>query len=54
MKNGGIGVGSASIVLVFAVLCLTVFSLITLVVAGNDKVLVDAGAKLVTAYYEAD
>jgi len=54
MKKGGIGVGSASIVLVFAVLCLTVFSLITFVVAGNDKALVDAEARLVVGYYEAD
>ena len=54
MSNGGIGTGSASIVLVFAVLCLTVFSLITLVVAGNDKALVDAEADLVVGYYEAD
>jgi len=54
MKKGGIGVGSASIVLVFAVLCLTVFSLITFVVAGNDKALVDAEAGLVVGYYEAD
>jgi len=54
MKKGGIGVGSASIVLVFAVLCLTVFSLIAFVVAGNDKALVDAEARLVVGYYEAD
>jgi len=54
MKQGGIGVGSASIVLVFAVLCLTVFSLITFVVAGNDKSLVDTEAQLVVGYYEAD
>ena len=54
MKKGGIGVGSASIVLVFAVLCLTVFSLITFVVASNDKALVDTEARLVTGYYEAD
>jgi len=54
MNKGGIGVGSASIVLVFAVLCLTVFSLITYVVAANDKALVDAEASLVTGYYEAD
>jgi len=54
MKQGGIGVGSASIVLVFAVLCLSVFSLITFVVAGNDKALVDTEAGLVTGYYEAD
>jgi len=54
LGKSGIGVGSASIVLVFAVLCLTVFSLITYVVAGNDKALVDAKVGLVTGYYEAD
>jgi len=54
MGKSGIGVGSASIVLVFAVLCLTIFSLITYVVAGNDKALVDAKVGLVTGYYEAD
>ena len=54
MGKSGIGVGSASIVLVFAVLCLTVFSLITFVVAGNEKALIDARVDLVTGYYEAD
>jgi len=54
MGKSGIGVGSASIVLVFAVLCLTVFSLITFVVAGNEKRLVDAKADLVIGYYNAD
>jgi len=54
MNKGGIGVGSASIVLVFAVLCLTVFSLITYVVAANDKALVEAEAQLVAGYFEAD
>jgi len=54
MGKSGVGVGSASIVLVFAVLCLTVFSLITYVVAGNDKALVDAKVSLVAGYYEAD
>ena len=53
-NKGGIGVGSASIVLVFAVLSLTVFSLITYVVASNDKALVVAEAQLVTGFYEAD
>ena len=48
------GIGSASIVLVFAVLCLTVFSLISYLVAGNDKALVAAEAELVTGYYKAD
>jgi len=54
MGKSGIGVGSASIVLVFAVLCLTIFSLITFVVAGNDKALTDAKVQLVSGYYEAD
>jgi len=53
-NKSGIGVGSASIVLVFAVLCLTIFSLITFVVAGNEKRLVDAKVELVTGYYDAD
>ena len=54
MGKGGVGVGSASIVLVFAVLCLTIFSLITLVVSNNDKALVDAQVQLVSGYYKAD
>lgn len=54
MNRGGMGVGSSSIMLIFAVLCLTVFSLISLSVAGNDKSLVDTEAGLVTEYYEAD
>lgn len=48
------GVGSASIMLIFAVLCLTVFSLISLSVAQSDKSLADTEAELVTQYYEAD
>ncbi|MCL2366006.1 MAG: hypothetical protein FWC75_03040 [Oscillospiraceae bacterium] len=54
MNKGGIGVGSASIILVFAVLCLTVFSLITYVVASNDKALVSSEARLVVGFFEAD
>ena len=54
MNRGGIGVGSASIVLVFAVLCLTIFSLISFLVTQNTKALVDAEARLVTGYYHAD
>ena len=54
MSKSGIGVGSASIVLMFAVLCLTIFSLITLVVANNERSIVNAKVGLVTGYYEAD
>ena len=48
------GVGSASIMLIFAVLCLTVFALISLSVAETDKTLVDTEAVLVSEYYAAD
>ncbi|MCL2548468.1 MAG: hypothetical protein FWE76_04800 [Symbiobacteriaceae bacterium] len=54
MSKGGIGVGTASIVLVFAVLCLTIFSLISLSAATGDMALVDAEVNLVCAYYNAD
>jgi len=54
MNSGGLGIGSASIILIFAVLCLTVFSLITFYVAENDKALVDAKAEAVVSFYEAD
>jgi len=53
-RGSGTGVGSASIVLIFAVLCLTVFSLIAFVVASNSKSITDSEAKLVIGYYEAD
>ena len=54
MNKGGIGVGSASLVLIFAVLCLTIFSLISFIVTQNTKALVDAEAEFVTGYYKAD
>lgn len=54
MNKGGIGFGSASIVLIFAVLCLTIFSLISYIVTQNSKALVDAEANLVIGYYKAD
>ena len=53
-KGGGMGGGSASIILIFAVLCLTVFTLIAFVVSGNEKALVDSEVMLVTDYYGAD
>jgi len=54
MSKGGIGIGSASIILVFAVLCLAIFSLISLSVANGDQALVAAETDMVEAYYEAD
>ena len=54
MKKGANGVGSASIVLIFAVLCLTIFALITFSVADRERVLVEREAELVIGYYRAD
>ena len=54
MKKGANGVGSASIVLIFAVLCLTIFALITFSVADRERVLIEREAELVIGYYRAD
>lgn len=54
MNKNGTGVGSASIILVFAVLCLTIFALITFSAAQNDMALARAEARLVESYYGAD
>lgn len=54
MNKNGMGVGSAMIVLVFAVLCLAIFALITFTSAQNDMALVQAEKDLVTSYYAAD
>lgn len=54
-KGGsGMGVGSASIVLVFAVLCLTVFAIISYTSALADHALVKTEIQLIQSYYEAD
>ena len=54
MNKSGIGIGSASVVLVFTVLCLTVFSLISYTTAANDKALTDVEARLVKSFYKVD
>lgn len=54
MNKGGIGVGSASILLVFAVLSLTIFSVITFQAALTDQSLTTVWEQAVTAYYQAD
>ena len=47
-------VGASSLLVIFAVLCLTVFALLSLSTVQADKRLSDAGAGAVSAYYEAD
>jgi hypothetical protein len=54
MSKKGTGIGSASIVLVFSVLCLTIFAIISYSSALTDRALVDVEARLVSRYYEAD
>jgi len=52
MSRGG--VGSASIVLIFAILCLTIFTVISFVPALIEQNLISAEVQLVEAYYVAD
>ena len=50
----GIGIGNASILLIFIVLTLTVFSVLTLVTAGNEAQTARKFADSSKAYYEAE
>ena len=54
MNRGVAGVGSASVVLMFTVLCMAIFALIAHTSAENDMALAQAEAELVIGYYEAD
>lgn len=47
-------VGGVSLLVAFAVLCLTVFALLALTTVQADNRLADASAKAVTDYYAAD
>lgn len=47
-------VGGSSLLVIFAVLCLTVFALLTLSTVQADRRLADAAAQAVTDYYAAD
>ena len=47
-------VGGGSLLVIFAVLCLTVFALLSLSTVQADGRLSDASTKAVTAYYAAD
>jgi hypothetical protein len=54
MNKKGIGVGSASIILVFAVICMAIFAVITFSSAISNNALVKVEKELVRSYYEAD
>lgn len=47
-------IGGSSLLVIFAVLCLTVFALLSLSTAQAEKRMSDASAQALTAYYAAD
>ena len=53
-KSAPINVGTSSIMMLFAVLCLTVFSVLSLVSARSQASLARKSADAVSAYYAAD
>ena len=50
----GVSIGGATLVMLFAVLCLTVFSTLALVTANREWTLAQKSADAVTSYYAAD
>jgi hypothetical protein len=48
------GLGAASLVLIFAVLCLAVFSLLTLSTVNRNRALTQKRVEAMTAFYAAD
>jgi len=53
-RDAGMNVGVASLVLIFAALCLTVFAVLSLVTANADLRLSQKTAQAVEDYYRAD
>lgn len=53
-RSVAIHVGSASIVMIFAVLCLTVFSTLSFVTANHERKLAEKSTLAVQQYYAAD
>lgn len=53
-KPAGMNIGSATLVMLFSVLCLTIFAVLSVVTAGNAWTMSEKGAEAVTAYYQAD
>ena len=52
--TGGIGLGAVSILAVFVVLCMTVFSILSFTSARADQKLSEKNAKAVQEYYQAE
>lgn len=54
MKRSGAGLGATSLILMFSVLCLAVFALLSLSSANRDRGYTEKLAASVTRFYEAD
>ena len=53
-SKGGFGIGSASLLLIFAVLCMVIFSLSSYLVTSRDRSLVDVELAFLEGWYRAD
>ena len=53
-RASGINIGSASIIMVFAVLALTVFAVLSFVTAQNERKLAEKAKQSAISYYAAD
>ena len=53
-KSPRINIGSASLVVIFATLCLTVFAVLSLTTANAERKLAEKAAQAVQDYYAAD
>lgn len=54
MKRGGTMTGAVSLVMIFCVLCMAVFAVLTLSTAVREQSLADLTARRAEEYYEAD
>ena len=54
MRKYSFGVGSASLLLIFSTLCLTVFTLLTLSTVNRERALTEKHRAAVERYYAAD
>lgn len=53
-KNAGIGVGYITVMIIFAVLCLTIFAVLSFHAAGSNDALNDRAGSYLKEYYQAD
>lgn len=53
-SGGRANIGTSSLILIFIILCLTIFGLLSLSSAGSDWKLAEKNAESIRGYYEAD